>query len=300
MKLILGEPEVERFLSWEELLPAMENALRELSAGHVVQPVRSVLAVPEQPGWFGLMPCIYREVMGAKLVTVFPQNAEHGLPTHQASIHLFSRKTGELLCIMDGRLITARRTAAVSALATRALSRPDARILAIFGSGVQARTHLHALRMVRKFEEVRVWSRNREHALRFAAETHTRVMSAEEAAKGADVVVTVTHASEPVLHGAWLKEGVYVNAVGAVGPVARELDDDVMRGAAVVVESREAAELESAEIVQSGVPIYSELGEILAGSKPKPQASKTVFKSLGVAVEDVAAAYLVYEKAKRI
>ena len=294
----LLESEVEKLLDWEELSNEMEAALIEFSAGRVLQPVRTVLAVSEDAGLFGVMPCVYKDVMGAKLVTVFPGNARLGRDTHQATIQLFRSDTGEPLCVMDGRLITARRTAIISALATRELARPDVRVLAILGSGVQARTHLHALKMVRSFEDVRVWSRNPEHAGLFSQETGARPMSAEQAVSGADVVVTVTNASEPCLRGAWLKEDVHVNAVGAIGK-ARELDDDVLRDAALVVESREAAWHESAEIVQSGAAIYAELGEILAHSKPKPHSRKTVYKSLGVAVEDIAAARMVYERARR-
>ncbi len=298
-----SEQDVEELLSWEELLAAMEAALREFSGGRVLQPVRTALELPDpaclNPAWFAAMPCVYGDVMGAKLVTVFPENEKRGMATHQATIHLFSRHTGEPLCTMDGRLITARRTAAVSALATRELARPEAEVLAILGSGVQARTHWHALRMVRHFKEVRVWSRTPEHARRFAQETGAAIStSAEGAVRDADVVVTVTHAIEPVLKGEWLKSGVHVNAVGSVGMKARELDDEAMRSAAVIVESREAAQRESAEIVQSGSEVYAELGEILAGTKPKPEG-KTVYKSLGMAVEDIAAARLVFEKARR-
>ena len=296
MQRILDQDEVARLLSWEELLLAMEKALQEFSTGRVVQPVRTLLSL-NGAGWFGVMPCAYREAIGAKLVTVFPENAGRDVPTHQAVILLFSPDTGEPLCVMDGALITARRTAAVSALATRELSRPDSEVLAILGSGVQARTHFHALGMVRQFKEVRVWSRTAANAERFAAEIRARVMPIEKAVRDADVVVTVTNAAQPIVDGNWLKPGVHINAVGSVGPVARELDDTALRSAVVVVESRPAAERESAEIVQSGVRIYAELGEILAGLKPKPLGGNTLYKSLGIAVEDVAAAYLVYRKA---
>ncbi len=222
-----------------------------------------------------------------------------GLHTHQASIQLFRAETGEPLAILGGRAITALRTAAVSALATRELAATDAHVLAILGSGVQARTHYDALRLVRRFDQVRVWSRTPEHAKRFADEIGAIATSAEEAVRGADVVATVTHSSQPVLQGAWLKAGAHVNAVGAVGLQAREIDDEAMRGAAVVVESREAALRESGDIVQSGAAIYAELGELLSRAKPRPRSRTTIFKSLGVAVEDVAAAKLVYEKVLR-
>jgi thiomorpholine-carboxylate dehydrogenase len=293
----LTAEEVEKILDLDELIAEMRDALIALSAGKVMQPVRSVLTTEEPPGWFALMPAIHGDVMGAKLVTVFPRNAGTHLHTHQALIVLFSARTGEPLATLDGRVITAWRTAAVSALATQALARPDARVLAILGSGVQARTHFAALRKVRDFAEVRVWSRTPENAARFAQETGAKVMDLEEAVRGADVICSVTHAGEAFVRGAWLKECVHVNAVGAVGLAARELDDEAMRGAAVVVEQRAAAQRESAEIVHSGALIYAELGELLSQSAAKPQQRKTIYKSLGVAVEDVTAARMVWRKA---
>jgi thiomorpholine-carboxylate dehydrogenase len=292
----LNADEVETLLDLDELISEMRDALIALSAGKVAQPVRSVLTTAEPPGWFGLMPAIHGDVMGAKLVTVFPRNAGTSLHTHQALIVLFSARTGEPLATLDGRVISAWRTAAVSALATRALAHPDARVLTLLGSGVQSRTHFAALMKVRQFDEVRVWSRTPENAARFAQETGAQVMDLEEAVRGADVICSVTHAGEPFVRGEWLKETVHLNAVGAVGMAARELDDKVMQGAAIVVEQREAAEKESAEIVRSGAAIYAELGEILAGSKARPPQSKTVYKSLGVAVEDLSAARMIWRK----
>jgi ornithine cyclodeaminase/alanine dehydrogenase-like protein (mu-crystallin family) len=297
--MFLDEQRVEALLRYEELLWTMEKALIDFSAGHVTQPVRTVIPVPEHGGFFGIMPAVYGDVMGTKLVSVFPRNADRGLHTHLAMIHLMRADTGESLVAMDGRLITAWRTAAVSAIATKVLSSEGARVLAILGSGVQARTHFQALKLVRNFEEIRIWSRTPKHAERFADDTGAAYTTAEQAVRDADVIVTVTNAAEPVLRGAWLKPGAHVNAVGAVGPKARELDDDAMKNAMVVVESREAALQESGEIMHSGAQIYAELGEVLAGKIPKPQGQTTVFKSLGIAVEDVAAAELVYRRAMR-
>lgn len=294
--LLISEDEVERLLDLVELRQAMERALIDLSKGRVTQPVRMVVPVTEHHGWLGLMPAVYEDVIGVKLVTVFPQNAERGLDTHDAMIHLFRAETGEPLAVLGGRVITALRTAAVSAIATRELSNPNARILAILGSGVQARTHYRALTLVRNFDQVRVWSRTPDHAARFADEIGAKAMSAEEAVRGADVIVTVTNSSTPVLRGAWLKNGAHVNAVGAVGASARELDDRAIANAVIVVESREAALHESGEIIQSGAAIYAELGEVLAGTKPKPEGRTIIYKSLGVAVEDVAAAKLCLSK----
>jgi thiomorpholine-carboxylate dehydrogenase len=293
----LTAEDVEKLLDLDELISTMRGALVALSAGKVAQPVRTVLTTADPPGWFALMPAIHGDVMGAKLVTVFPKNAGTHLHTHQAVILLFSAQTGEPLATLDGRVITAWRTAAVSALATQMLASAGARVLTILGSGVQARTHFAALQKVRQFAEVRVWSRTPEHVARFAQETGARVMALEDAVRGADVICTVTHSPEAFLRGAWLNESVHINAVGAVGLVARELDDVVMQGAAVVVEQRAAAMNESAEIIASGSPIYAELGELLAQTKPRPTASKTVYKSLGVAIEDVSAARAIWRKA---
>jgi len=231
-------------------------------------------------------------------VTVYPNNTAAGLPSHQALIVLFRSSTGEPLAVMDGRLITEMRTAAVTAVATKLLARRDARVLAILGSGVQARSHFEALQLVRCFEEVRVWSRTPENARRFAAEIGARNMTAEQAVRGADVVLTVTGAAEPILRGEWLEPGALVNAVGAVGPKRRELDDEAMRRGTVVVDSRQAAFVESGDVLLSQAPVYAELGELLSGAKAKPPAAITVFKSLGIAVEDLAAARLVYSAIK--
>ena len=194
---------------------------------------------------------------------------------------------------MDGRLITELRTAAVSAVATKHLARPDAHVLAVLGTEVQARAHVRALRLVRRFDDVRVWGRSADRARELASEVGGRATSAEDAVRGADVVVTATGSAEPVLRGAWLSDGTHVNAVGAVGPKRRELDDNAMRGA-IIVDSRAAALEESGDILLAGASVYAELGEILAGVIPRPVARTTVFKSLGLAVEDLAAARLVY------
>ncbi|WP_158750844.1 ornithine cyclodeaminase family protein [Acidobacterium sp. S8] len=295
--LHLDEEQVRSLLHYEELIPAMEQALIRFSAGEIRQPVRSIMRVPEHNGIFGMMPAVNSEVMGIKLVCVYEKNGALGLPTHQAIIQLFSAKTGEPLASMDGRLITEMRTAAVSAVATRLLSKPDARVLAVLGTGVQARAHLRALRVVREFEEVRVWGRTAEHVHEIAEEFCVRgVLDLEQAVRGADVVVSVAHVHEPLLRGEWLEADTYVNAVAAVGPERRELDDAVM-DAAIVVESRESALRESGDIRDSGAEVYAELGELLAGSIPVP-SGRRVYKALGIGAEDVAAATLVWEKIK--
>src|SRR5438876_7277638 len=275
----------------------MEKALIEFSAGKVTQPVRSVINVDPPGGFLGLMPALTPDGLGLKAVTFYPSNVERCIPTHMATIFLVDPQTGTPLAIMDGRLITEMRTAAASAAATKLLAPPDAKILAILGSGVQARSHVDALRLVRNFEEIRVWSPTKEHAEQFAKQIGGKAMSAEEAVRGADVVVTVTNSKTPVLKGAWLKSGCHVNAVGACRPDWRELDDEAMANV-VFVDSREGALNESGDVILSGAKIYAELGKALAGKVPPRAKDTTIFKSLGMAVEDIAAALFVYRSVK--
>ena len=296
--LHLDEDQVRKHLRMEELIPAMERALIDFSNGKVTQPVRSVITVDPRGGFFGMMPALTPEGLGIKIVTFYATNTERGLPTHMATIFLVDPETGAPLAVMDGRLITEMRTAAVSAVATKLFAPPDAKVLAILGSGVQARSHVEALRLVRSFEEIRVWSPTREHAERFAKEFGAKAMSAEAAVRGADVVVTATNSKTPVLKGSWLRSGSHVNAVGACRPDWRELDDDTMTNV-VFVDSREAAMKESGDVILSGAKVYAELGETLAGKVPPRANDTTIFKSLGLAVEDIPAALLVYRSVKR-
>jgi ornithine cyclodeaminase/alanine dehydrogenase-like protein (mu-crystallin family) len=294
--LYLNEQQVRKHLRMEELIPAMKKALIDFSAGKVTQPVRSVITVDPPGGFFGMMPARTPDGLGIKIVTFYASNAERGIPTHMATIFLADPETGAPLAVMDGTLITEMRTAAVSAVATNLLSSRDAKVLAILGSGVQARGHVEALRLVRQFEEVRVWSPTTAHAERFAKEIGAKAMSAEEAVREADVVVTATNSKMSVLGGAWLKSGCHVNAVGACRPDWRELDDEAMANV-VFVDSREAAMKESGDVILSGAKIYAELGEALAGKVPPRANETTIFKSLGMAVEDIAAAMLVFRSA---
>ena len=292
--MILDEAAVRDLLHMEELIPAMAGALADLSSGKVVQPMRVMLPVADHGGFLGLMPA-YGGALGAKLVTFYPNN--RGVPSHHAMILLFRPETGEPLVTMGGRLITEMRTAAVSAVASKLLARPDASVLGILGAGVQARSHLEALRLVRPFREVRVWSPRNARAFAKEFGIHAAA-SAEEAVRGAHVVVVATTSQTPVLFGEWLSPGTHVNAVGAPRPTWRELDDDVLRKARIYVELREAATRESGDIIAAG-QVYAEIGEVVAGTKPGRQAAGeiTLFKSVGVAVEDVVSADLVYRKA---
>jgi len=206
--LFLEEEQVRKLLRMADLIPAMERALVDFSTGRVTQPVRQVIPVDPPGGFYGIMPALTPEGLGQKIVTFYPPNAPLGLPTHMATIFLADPQTGAPLAVMDGRLITEMRTAAVSAAATKLLASPEARVLAILGSGVQARSHLQALRLVRQFHEIRVWSPNKSHAEEFAEEIGAKAMSPENAVRGADVVVTATNSKVPILHGEWLKPAV--------------------------------------------------------------------------------------------
>ena len=249
--LNLDESTVGRLLSMEEVIPAMERALADFSSGTVVQPVRTMLPVAEHQGFFGLMPAYTSSALGAKLVAFYPRNT--AVPTHHATILLFRPETGEPLVSMDGRLITEVRTAAVS-------------VLAIIGSGVQARSHLEALRLVRQFEEVRVWSPR--HAEDFARQFDgvRATSSAEEAVRGADVVVIATKSKTPVLSGEWLSPGAHINAIGGLAPW-RELDDEALRRSRVYVDSREAAMKESGDVIAAG-ECSQRLGRSFLGRRP--------------------------------
>ncbi|HYV40242.1 MAG TPA: ornithine cyclodeaminase family protein, partial [Thermoanaerobaculia bacterium] len=273
----------------------MERALADLAAGPVVAPLRTIVPVADFQGFLGVMSAFGGGALGAKLVTFFPNNRD--VHTHHAMIVLFRPETGEPLVTMDGRLITEMRTAAVSAVATEALARREASVLAILGSGVQARSHLEALRLVRPLSEVRVWSPHR--AGEFAARYGVRAAaSSEDAVRGAHVVVVATTSKTPVLRGDWLSPGTHVNAVGASRPDWRELDDEVLARARVFVEEREAASKESGDVIAAG-RIDAEIGEVILGAaagRASPEEI-TLFKSVGVAVEDLAAADLVYQAA---
>ncbi|HLW77486.1 MAG TPA: ornithine cyclodeaminase family protein [Bryobacteraceae bacterium] len=307
MPLLLTEADVRSVLTMPDLIAAMEPALAAFSSGAVVQPVRTVLDLADRHAFFGLMPAYVPSLpaLGAKLVTVYHSNLERGLPSHLATILLFDPATGDLEAIVDGRYITEARTAAVSAVSAKKLARPDAKILAILGSGVQARSHFEALNCVCKFDEIRVWSPTLENSRKFAAETGSIVKaSAEEAARGADVIALVTASSTPVVHGDWIKPGTHVIAVGACRPTEREMDSALVARARLFVDSRAAALKEAGDIVipiQEGRitadHIVAELGESTAARQSREEV--TIFKSLGLAVEDVASAHLAATRARR-
>jgi ornithine cyclodeaminase/alanine dehydrogenase-like protein (mu-crystallin family) len=298
MVMFLDEAAVRSALRWEPLIAAMETALTAFSRGRVIQPTRNMITIEEDKRYLGIMPAVAEDAMGLKLVSFYPGNAGTAVPTHLAMILLFRPDTGEPLAVMDGRLITEMRTAAVSAAVTRYLADPDSRVLTLLGSGVQAQAHLEALSRVRRFTDVRVWSRTPEHAARFARDHGARAMDAESAVRGADVIVTATNAREPILRGAWLKPGAHVNAVGSPRPTWRELDDAAMANV-LVVDSREAVLKESGDVILSRASIHAEAGEIFGGDRPTRASDTTIFRSVGIAVEDIAAARLVYEAVRQ-
>jgi len=305
MPLWLSESDVQSSLPMDDLIGAMDQALAGFSGGSVVQPVR--MAFEYRPAsYFGLMPAYdpVSELTGAKLLTFIPGNIAKGLATHQALIVLFHPESGELLAVADGRYITEARTAAVSAVSTRYLAKAEASVLAILGSGVQAHSHLAAIPLVRDLREIRVWSPTRARLERFVSGAGPRVRaaaSAEEAARGADIVVLATASTTPVIEEAWIAPGTHVIAVGACRPNHHEVPPALMRRALLVVDSHAAAVVESGDVILSGTQdhIHAELGEIAAGRKPGRERADqvTLFKSLGLAIEDIVSAGLAYRRA---
>jgi thiomorpholine-carboxylate dehydrogenase len=309
MAVWLSEPDVRAVLSPLELIGAMESALADFSGGRVLQPVRTAIEIGDR-SFFAVMPALYRAggALGAKLVTVVPANAGRGLHTHQAAIMLFDPETGELAAVLDGRYITEVRTAAASAVSARHLARPDSSALAILGTGVQAASHFEALRSVLPLGEVRVWSPTREHRERFAAERPGTLApeTPEAAVRGADVVVLATSSVTPAIASEWVADGAHVIAIGACRPSQREIDPELVARAALFVDSRAAALQESGDVVQgiaegrfTADHIRGELGEVAGGQRAGRGSAKevTLFKSLGLAVEDVAAAALAWHRA---
>ena len=315
--LILNREEVERLLPMGECIEVMAEALSALARGEALQPLRQAHWLPDRRGLLGVMPGALwgggdDTVLGIKVITVFPGNHEKGEESHLGSVLLFDGEMGKPLASLDGAAVTEVRTAAVSAVATRLLAREDAGDLALLGSRVQARSHLAAMKAVRPLRRVRVWSRHPESARRFADEESARhgisietAATAREAVDGADLICTVTSSREPVLEGAWIAPGAHLNVVGASIPVAREVDTETIRRSRVFIDRRESALAEAGDLL---IPmrageigedcIVGEIGDILLGRLPGRRSPEeiTLFKSLGLAVEDVAAARHVWRK----
>ena len=311
--LILGHEDVLAALSPEACADAMAEVLVAHARGQARMPLRSMVPFEGAAGFMATMPA-WRggddPVFSLKSLVIVTGNPARGLDTHQGTVTLFDGSTGEPRAILDASAVTEVRTAAVSAVATRVLAREDARVLAILGAGVQGRSHLRALVPVREFEEVRVYAPSREHAQAVADGRATVASSAEEAVRGADVVVTATSSSHPVISRAWLAPGAHVNAVGASVPSARELDLETVVDGALFCDSRESLRNEAGEfrlaLEQGAISgedhVRAELGEVLAGMAPGRTGPDelTVFRSLGLAVEDLAAAVRAVARAREL
>ena len=309
--LVLNQEEVEQLLDMEGCIEAMADALASLARGEVHVPLRAVVRPPGEDTFIGLMPA-HRgggaPLYSLKTVCVFPENPKRGLDAHQGTVTLFDGETGETLAVLNASAITAIRTAAVSAVATRLLAREDARELGILGAGVQARSHVEALRLVRDLDRVRIFSPTAAHAEALAAEVGAEAVgTAEEAVRGADVVVTATSSRDPVLRREWLDPGAHVNVVGGRPPTMRELDIATVADSAFYVDRRESAENEAydyRDALEAGAigpdHIRGEIGEVLIGAVPGRTSPEqlTVFRSLGLAVEDLAAAEYVVRRAR--
>ena len=313
--IVLSQKDVIELLSMRDCIDVMGNTLAALARGESLLPLRTVVRLPNDKDFFAVMPAYVGtpESMGAKVITVFNDNHGTELDSHQGAVLLFDAKNGSLSAVLDATAITAIRTAAVSALATKYLAREKADDLAILGSGVQARSHLDAIPCVRPIKRVRIWSRTPKHARALADEYRARFAEvtvhddAESAVRGAAIVCTVTSSNNPVLRGKWLSPGSHVNAVGVSQPRAREIDTEVVTRASLFVDRRESALKEPGDILQplsAGAitpdHIKAEIGEVVAGTKPGRRSDDeiTLFKSLGLAVEDIAAAQFVYTRAK--
>lgn len=314
--LVLNEEDVQRLLPMNECIDVMERAFVAMARGEVEQPLRTIFRPPQIKGVMALMPAFRggeAPLFGLKAICVFPGNAAIGKDAHQGSVILFDGKTGELRAIANASAITAIRTAAVSGLATRVLAKQDASSLAIIGAGVQARTHLDAIACVRKLQRVRVAASSKDSAERFAQamKSHIEceiepVNSPEDAVRDADIIVTATTSRAPVVRREWLKPGAHINAVGTFSPKARELDTPTMSSSSIFVDRRESAFNEAGDYLIAAAEgaigpesILAELGEVLIGKHPGRRSSDevTVFKSLGLAMEDLAAADYCYRKA---
>jgi ornithine cyclodeaminase len=315
--LVLNQSEIEQVLPMQACIEVMTQAMMALAKGQVHLPLRMVVRLPEAAGVMALMPAYLAgesAALGVKVINVFNGNPAEGKDSHQGAVLLFDAETGEPLAVMNASAITAIRTAAVSGVATRLLAREEAGDLAIIGSGVQARSHLAAMAYVRSIRRVRIASRNFEHARRFAAEMQPHysfsiepVATIETAVRGADLIVTATSSAEPVVQRDWITPGAHLNVVGASVPTAREIDTATMRAASLFVDRRESTLNESGDYLIAAREgaigpehIRAEIGEVLTGAKPgRTQPDEiTLFKSLGLAVEDVTAAAF-YQQARR-
>lgn len=291
----IDENKIAEILKWEDLIPVMRKTMIDFSQGRVKQPVRRLFETGIKGGFFGSMPAACENALGAKLLTFYPNNVQQNLATHTAVIVLFNPETGGPQVMMDGRLITEMRTAAVTTAFIDAVAQENIDTLAVLGAGVQAKSHIQALLHVRPFKEIIVWNRTPKKAEQLADAFDGQVMSAQEAVNCSDVVVTATSSKEPVLKGEWLKPGTKVASVGWSGPDNGELDEQTLSNP-VIVDSRKGAQTESGNIRRFNTRIYAELGQVLDGSVPVDKNETIVFDSIGMACQDIATAKLIYDK----
>jgi ornithine cyclodeaminase/alanine dehydrogenase-like protein (mu-crystallin family) len=309
--LVLSEHDIRALLDMESCVEAMEEVLSALARGELFQPLRSVARPPGTNGLIGLMPAHRsgeRAAWSLKEIVVIPSNPTRGLDAHQGAVLLHDGETGQLVALLNASPVTEIRTAAVSGVATRALARKDASRVAILGAGVQGRSHVQAMRAVLDDPEIRIWARNSDASAALAAEVGAVASPSPDAAlHGAEVVCTTTSAAEPIVELRWLAEGAHVNAVGSSIPTTRELDTATVAAASLFVDRRESTLNEAGDYLLPAAEgavgpehIKAELGEVLIGAHPgrQDESELTVFKSLGIAVEDLAAAELVVGRAR--
>lgn len=305
----LDRKSVAALLPMDDCITVMEQTFRSLAAGNTLQPLRSLMWLPDKSGILGMMPGYAKtpNILGIKVITIFHANGALGLPSHQGVVMLFDAKQGTPLLILDAAEITAIRTAATSALATKLLARPDAAHLAILGTGEQAERHIQAISLVRTIDRITIWGRNNDHAETLARKfKNTQIApTAKEAVSDADIICTVTASREPILFGEWIPEGAHINAVGSCTPATRELDTAAVLRSRLFTDRYESLFNEAGEFLipkkegfLTETDTQAELGELLTGTKEgrKNAAEITLFKSLGIAAEDLFSAHHIFEK----
>jgi len=312
--LFVNKEKIASLLPMEECIGVMEKMFRSLAAGECLQPLRNIMRLPDGSGVLGMMPghAATLGVMGIKVITVFHANSESGLPSHQGIVMLFDAKHGQPLMLFDALEITAIRTPAASAVATKLLSRENSSTLAIIGSGEQAKRHIEAILLVRNLKQINIWSRNEKNANHLVNElsgeynlnVHVK-KTVQQAVQHADIICTVTASKEPVVMGDWIAPGTHINAVGSSIPFARELDTATIVKSKLFTDRYESLFNEAGDFLipkkegaVSDEHVKAEIGEVLSGTKKGRENDEeiTVFKSLGIAAEDIFSAYYIYQK----
>jgi thiomorpholine-carboxylate dehydrogenase len=293
--LYLDEKQVAEVLNMKDLIPVMGQTMIDFSQGRITQPTRRMFDIEPYRGFFGSMPAATSNSVGAKLLTFYPGNADKNIPTHMALIVLFRKDTGEPVVVMDGRLITEMRTAAVTATFFDCVCDMDPGTLAVLGAGTQAKSHIEALQLIRPFRDIIIWNRTPARAEQLASQVGASTMPLQQAVESADVVVLTTSATTPVIKGSWLRPGTKVASVGWAGADSGELDAVTMANT-VIVDSRAGALAESGNVRRFNADIFAELGEILADSSAVDKSKTVVFDSIGMACQDIATAKFVYDR----